>query len=143
MEARVVAKVEGPKFYYPEIGTCFIKVQSFPLPSEPLYLVGTATAAGMNPAEAIRMEEVSNGLYYTWKGNLTQGDFKFISNRESMLPSLNKGKDNQTLVERKTESDPDTWFTIEADEPEGIYAINLYRKDMTIDFQYVPFEMYI
>ena len=55
VEARVAAKVEGPKFKYPEIATTKVQITTYKPTSQPLYITGTATtggtdlnAAGMN-----------------------------------------------------------------------------------------------
>ncbi|MDR1883883.1 MAG: SusF/SusE family outer membrane protein [Prevotella sp.] len=137
LKARVVAKVNGPKFVYPEIATVSVVVKTYAPASRPLYLAGTATAAGTDPSRAIRLNETSNGKLYNWKGNLTVGNFKFLTSTESILPSLNKGRDSNTLVERNNAGDPDDCFEI---TKEGSYYIGLNTRTMKIYYGYYPFE---
>ncbi len=137
IEGRIVAKVLGPKFLYPEIVIKSVVVQTYLPQSIPLYLMGTATDAGANPSLAIKMTEVSNGRVYSWKGKLKQGNYKFIYNPASLLPSLNKGDSETSVVLRETADDPDTQFSIIT---AGTYSIYLSIKDMTISTNEVPYE---
>lgn len=137
IEARVAAKVTGPKFQYPEIASLIAEVKTFVPVSQPLYLVGTATAGGMEPADATRMNELSNGKIYNWKGALKVGSFKFIRSVESMLPSYNRGQDDQTIVERTQESEPDDYFEV---TQAGTYYIYLSKKDMSVLYKRVLYE---
>ena len=137
IEARIVAKVEGPKFLYPEIATTKVAVKTYLPKSVPLYMVGSATDAGMDPNQAIILNEISNGKVYSWKGNLKQGDYKFIFSTSSMLPSLNKGENETTMVLRENESDPDNYFKIET---AGLYFIYLSKRTMEISTTKIVYE---
>jgi hypothetical protein len=95
----------------------------------PLYLAGTANP-GTNP---IPLTETVNGRQYEWGGNLNQGAFKFLYDPENDLPSLNKGADNTTLVQRTNASEPDNLFS--ADNT-GLYNISIDRKNMKISYKY-------
>lgn len=142
LEARVVAKVKSDKFVYPEIATVNVIIQTYAQQPQPLFILGTATEAGMNTAEAIKLNEVSIGKIYTWKGRLTHGNFKFITTLETMLPSLNKGADDNTLVERRSEGDPDNYFTVT--DKEGLYSVGIDRTAMKIVYAPIVYEnMYI
>lgn len=136
LKARVVGKVDGPQFVYPEIATTSLVVKTYQAASKPLYLFGTATDGGENISKAERINEVFNGKTYAWEGNLKAGKFKFLTSQSSLLPSLNKGKDNNSLVERKAESDPDTYFDVDKD---GYYAIAIARKTMKIDYKFIEY----
>ncbi|WP_165042244.1 SusF/SusE family outer membrane protein [Dysgonomonas sp. ZJ709] len=136
LQARVVAKVAGPKFIYPEISVVEVDVKSYIIAPKPLYLLGSATQAGLDPSKATKMTEAENGVFYHWRGNLKTGGFKFIMSTNSLLPSLNKGTDDEALVERLSDSDPDNMFTIER---EGLYAIALFREESKIIYHYVPY----
>lgn len=136
LDARVVAKVDGPKFVYPEIAYSSIVVKTYAPKSRPLYVVGTATDGGNDPGKSDKIEEVFNGKLYHWEGNLKVGKFKFLTTQSAMLPSFNKGKDNNTLVERNSESEPDNSFDIDRD---GYYGISLFRKEMRIEYKYIPY----
>ena len=137
IEARIVAKVNGPKFMYPEIATVKVAVQTYLPASQPLYLLGTSTPAGLDPNKAIRMTEVSNGKIYTWKGELAQGNLKFITQFGSMLPSLNRGEQDSMLVQRNEETEPDTYFSI--NQP-GIHYISLSKKTMRISITRLKYQ---
>lgn len=137
LEGRIVAKVDGPKFQYPEISYKKIEITTYIPETTPLFIIGTATEAGLDPSKAILMNELSNGRIYNWKGKLEVGNFKFITSLGSMLPSLNKGKDDNTLVERQTEEDPDTYFEV---TEAGTYNIYLAKWNMTISWKKVTYE---
>ncbi len=137
IEGRICAKVLGPKFVYPEIAIQQVIIQTYVPKSMPLYMIGTATDAGMDISKAILLTEVSNGRVYTWKGALKQGEYKFIYSQESMLPSLNRGDADTVLVKRETEADPDNYFKIKTD---GTYSIQLSLKDMLIRTKSVKYQ---
>lgn len=137
IEARVAAKVDGPKFVYPEIAMTKVLITTFIPDSKPLYMLGTATTAGMDPLKAILMTEVSNGRLYEWNGKLEAGSLKFITTLGSMLPSYNRGEDNLSLVERTDENEPDDYFEI---KEAGSYYIKLSLKNKTVSFQQSKFE---
>jgi len=137
IEARVAAKVNGPKFVYPEIAETKVQITTFVLESQPLYMLGTATAAGMDSAKAVQMTEVSNGRLYEWNGKLNVGNLKFITTLGSMLPSYNKGEDNFSLVKRTDDSEPDDCFEI---NDAGTYYISLSLKNMTVNIQQSKYD---
>jgi hypothetical protein len=129
LEARVVANVRGEKFVYPEIAATSFSVVTYAYASVPLYLMGTAVPAGA----FIPLTERVNGRQYEWQGNLDVGNFKFVYNREQELPSLNKGADDHTLIERAAASQPDDRF--EASHS-GLYSIRIDRKNLKIDVRH-------
>ncbi|GBU07115.1 hypothetical protein AwDysgo_04460 [Bacteroidales bacterium] len=137
LQARVVAKVNGPKFMYPEISIAEVEAKTFIVAPKPLFLLGDATVAGLNPSKGIGLTEAENGVFYHWRGNLTPGGFKFITTIGEMLPSLNRGTTDNELVERTLESEADNLFAI---EKEGTYAIALFRKEARILYKLVPYE---
>ena len=137
IEGRVVAKVNGPKFMYPEIAATTVSVRTYLPESQALYLLGTATDAGLDPMRALAMNEISNGRIYTWSGNLKQGNYKFITQLGSMLPSLNRGEQDSLLVARETELEPDDYFTV--NQP-GLYYIYLSKKDMKIKTSMMKYQ---
>ena len=134
LEVRVVAKVLGPTFEYPEIATGKVEVKTFQPPSDPLYMMGTAIDA--NAANAVLMEETSNGRKYSWSGELKVGNLKFIEDLGQELPSYNRldttiaGMEQDTfLVKRVDASQPDNRFEITT---AGLYLIELSKRDMKI-----------
>jgi hypothetical protein len=129
LEARVVAKLDGPKFEYPEIAIAEFDAESYAIPAQPLYLIGDATNAGNDPSKSIKINELENGTSYNWIGKMQVGKYKFLCEYGNMLPSLNRGADNNTLVERTLESQPDDMFQI---SEEGTYGIVVLRDEMRI-----------
>jgi hypothetical protein len=132
LEARVVANIRGEKFMYPEIAVIRFTVTTYAYASIPLYLTGTANP-GSNP---IALTETVNGRMYTWQGTLNAGYFKFLYSPDNDLPSLNKGADNNTLVERNSANQPDNLFPT---EQAGFYAINIERKNLKIQYRYIQY----
>ncbi|MDR2813120.1 MAG: SusE domain-containing protein [Prevotellaceae bacterium] len=127
LEARVVANVRGAKFVYPEIAVTKFDVVTYAYASVPLWITGTAV--GSVP---IQLTEQVNGRQYTWLGELpSEGDFKFVYKPNEELPSLNKGADDHTLVERTAVSQPDDRFQTLS----GLHSINVDRKNMKINFK--------
>lgn len=137
VEARVAARVNGPKFQYPEIAYTTVRVTTYIPRSQALYITGSATPGGTDLNNADKMTELSNGRLYNWKGQLTAGGFKFITTPGVALPSYNKGADNSTLVKRTTESDPDEYFQIS--DP-GLYYIYISLKEMSISYKKLLYE---
>ncbi|SBW05579.1 SusF/SusE family outer membrane protein [uncultured Dysgonomonas sp.] len=129
MEARVVAKVIGPKFIYPEISIIPLEIKSYVPTPETLYLTGDATPVGTGLTKAIKMTEVEAGNIYQWQGVLKPGYFKFISILGEPLPSLNKGAGDNRLVNRTLDSEPDNMFEIST---ESIYNIEVRKDNMTL-----------
>jgi hypothetical protein len=127
LEARVVANIRGEKFVYPEIAVTKFTVVTYDYTSASLYLAGSANPAS-KPAICT---ELVNGRLYRWQGNLNQGGFKFLYNPADNLPSLNKGADNNTLVERTEVTQPDDLFPV---GDAGYYIININSKKQTIAY---------
>jgi hypothetical protein len=76
-------------------------------PYATLYMVGDATDGGWNNGDAIAMLRDPNDLFkFTYTGKFKPGYFKFLGQRGSWAPMYGPG-DNNTLVFRETEADPD------------------------------------
>ncbi|MDR2627012.1 MAG: SusF/SusE family outer membrane protein [Dysgonamonadaceae bacterium] len=132
LEARVVANVRGEKFVYPEIAVTKFTVIAYAYASVPLYMTGSAVPG----SEPIAITETVNGRLYKWQGLLNQGGFKFLYNLHNDLPSLNKGVDNNTMVERTDASQPDDLFPV---GKAGFYMINVDSKNMKINYSYAQY----
>jgi hypothetical protein len=132
LEVQVVANVRGQKFVYPEIAVVRLVATTFAYISVPLYLTGSANP-GSTP---IAMTETVNGRMYKWQGTLKTGGFKFVYSPQADLPSLNKGADNATLVERTDASQPDDLFPAGS---AGSYIINVDRKNMKIMYRWLQY----
>jgi hypothetical protein len=132
LEARVVAAVRGEKFVYPEIAVTNFTAVTYAYASVPLYLVGTANPEP-NP---VPLTETVNGRLYKWQGLLDQGGFKFLYDPRNDLPSLNKGTDNNTLIERTAANQPDNLFPT---GKAGFYIINVDRKNMNLIYRQIQY----
>lgn len=72
---------------------------------------------------------------------MSAGTFKFIEDLGELLPSFNKGEDENELVYRTEESQPDDLFTIAKD---GLYGIYVNTEDMKINYAPIPYpEVYM
>ncbi|MDD2245852.1 MAG: SusF/SusE family outer membrane protein [Proteiniphilum sp.] len=146
LSARVIAKViSKDKYVKPDYSTLDFSVKSYVPSSVPLFLIGDATPAHWELSSAIPMIEVINGDLYKWRGNLVNGEFKFLFSRESWLPSYNKGENSNTIVKRTSEDEPDDLFKIfglgyEKSKP---YSIVIHRYENRIDFSQVRFPKII
>lgn len=133
LDARIVARVNGgDKFQYPEIAYTKVEITTYIPISRPLYILGTATTANLDPDNAIQMHELSNGRTYSARVSMQPGNFKFITTKGSMLPSYNKGTGDNKLVERTLGSEPDNYFEI---TEAGMYYINVSLKTMTLSYK--------
>jgi hypothetical protein len=129
LEAKVTATVESPTFIKPEVSVIRIRVKTYRPAPKLLYLIGDATPAGWDMDQAIPMNEDILGKSYRWRGYLNPGSFKFITRLGNNLPSLNKGDEDNTLVERTSESQADNLFTV---TESGLYTIIIKRDEMKI-----------
>jgi hypothetical protein len=102
-----------------------------------IYLTGTANP-GNNP---IQLTQLVDGTYY-WFGDLNAGNYKFVFDPASDLPSLNRVNDS-TLVLRETATQPDSRFTI---AQAGKHAFWVDRNELTLKHKYVQYyypELYV
>lgn len=137
LEARVVGKVTGPKFMYPEIAYSKIHVTTYIQEPKPLYIIGSATAAGDDLSKGIKINEFTIGKRYHWQGELKAGKFMFVTSTTSAVPALCKGEDDTTLIESESLTDSNNQFTIETT---GTYGIAIDRSTMKIVYRKVPYS---
>lgn len=115
LEAEIIADVTTyPQFIKPEISKILVNVTSYIMKPRDLFLQGTVVD------RPVKFSNMTINKEYTWMGSLKPGTFKFTEKFDEQLPSYNKGKDENTLVYRTKESEPDELFTI---SKEGTYAI--------------------
>ncbi len=108
LEARISAEVDGQEL---QTATTQFAVTAYTPVTTTLYLIGDATPNGWSADDATEMTRTSNGIF-SWEGNLTVGNFKFITTLGSFVPSYNKGTDGK-LVYRSSDDEPDEQFVIE------------------------------
>lgn len=79
IEARVIAKVDGPRFIKPEVSTIQVNVMPYKLKVyevEELYAIGSALQSGGSPVKMTQTVEDLNSFVY--KGTLGTGDIMFM-----------------------------------------------------------------
>lgn len=130
LEAKVIARVSGDAGISDSSNVFIIKVTPYQPVTSTLYLIGDATPHGWdsNLATALSASATQSGTF-TWEGPLTSGNLKLITTPGQFLPSYNKGADDQGLVYRDNDSQPDEQFTISTP---GNYTITLNLLDLTI-----------
>lgn len=130
LEARVIAVVADPSVeqQVSEVVT-FTALPFKPAPTA-LYLIGDATPNGWSADDATPMNVISNEAGgFIWSGQLSRGEMKFITTLGSFSPSYNKGADDNTLLLRESDDQPDDKFVIES---AGMYRVKLNVLDLTI-----------
>jgi len=130
LEARVIATAAADGAS-PEISPVkTIKVTPYQAVSPVLYLIGDATPHSWDANNATPMvPSVTNPGLFTWTGNLTLGNFKFITTLGQFLPSYNKGVTNTTLVYRDDNGQPDDQFQVTSP---GVYSMEVDIINLTI-----------
>lgn len=132
LEARITANVAAEEVE-PQTATSQLNVVSYEPVSETLYLIGDAAPNGWSADAATALTpDPSDPTTFTYQGPLSAGELKFITDMGQFMPSYNKGADNNTLVYRNDDTQPDDKFVIEEG---GIYAIELNLVDLTISIE--------
>lgn len=136
LEARIVAKVNGPTFEYPEIATAQLEVATFQPPSKPLYIMGTALGLDVNTAEM--MEETSNGRKYSWSGDLLAGNLKFIDVLGQDYPGYYRdpieiaGQPQDSFMVYHETAPVDGEAQLFEVPKAGLYTIELSKRDLKV-----------
>ncbi|MDR1155713.1 MAG: SusE domain-containing protein [Bacteroidales bacterium] len=129
IEAQVVLTVRNDGFVDSETAVTQFTAVTFAYPPSPLYLAGSANPES-NPV--LLTEGIPPGSLYSWEGFLNVGIFKFLTDPDNDLPSLNKGADNNTLVERTEASQPDDCFEVTR---AGLHAIAINKQQLQIQIE--------
>lgn len=133
VKARVIATVLAAGTE-PQISESFtVKIKTYKPITKNLYLIGGAAPNGWNADNATKMNSV-NGTTggFTWQGRLNAGELKFITKLGNFLPSYNKGVEDNQLIYRETEDQPDNKFTI---SKSGQYrvTVNIITLNISIE----------
>ncbi len=130
LEAKVVSTVANNAASGETSNVVEVKVTPYQPVTATLYLIGDATPNGWSASAATAMTAVAGQPgKFTWTGNLTVGDFKFITTLNQFLPSYNKGANNTSLVYRTDNAQPDDKFTITTP---GNYSIAVDLLNLSI-----------
>lgn len=132
LEARIVANVAGTSLAQQISNIKGITVTPYKPVSSTLYIVGDATANGLNAgtADSLTRDPLVPGLFH-YQGTLTAGHFKFITTLGSLLPSYNEGTDSNHIILRQSNSDPDNQFVI---SNTSVYEISVNLITLTIGY---------
>jgi len=130
LEARVVATINTTPQSVQTSPVVAIKVTPYEPVSKKLYMFGDATPNGWDASKAIELTpDAGDPTVFVYKGALTTGAYKFLTTAGQFLPSYNRGADDNHIVYRTTESQPDNKFTI---TEAAVYKITVNLLDLTI-----------
>ena len=136
IESRVIATVHSSPVTNSTSGVVMFSVTPYEPVSRTLYLIGDASPNGWDVNNAIALTPGSDDpTAFTYQGTLKAGELKFITTPGDLLPSYQMGKDDNTLVYRTDETQPDNKFVI---TEAGIYIIKLNLVDLTISITKLP-----
>ena len=98
--------------------------------STTLYILGSATANGMNAsaADSLTPDPTVPGLFH-FTGLLTQGQFEFITTLDSLLPAYGMGADSMHIVYITSNGSPVNMFNIWSN---SVYTIDVNLISLTI-----------
>ncbi len=126
IDARVIASVVGLEGQ-DQVATTSFTATTYQAVTETLYLIGDATPNGWSADNATAMERTDNGIF-TWTGNLTAGEFKFITSLGSFLPSYNDAGNGNLYYRTSDDQADDKWII---DNPH-CYKIDVNLLTLTI-----------
>lgn len=123
--ARITASGEG---FETQTSTCDFVVIPYEPITKTLYIVGNATPGGWTLSEATEMEMKEVGYFKTTL-RLKKGFFKFVCNKESMLPGYMPGETSEDLLPRTDAAQQDKMWTVETDHLYEV-SVNLITLKM-------------
>lgn len=132
LDVRVTAHVQAEGIA-PQISEVIsVQVQTYKPITSTLYLIGSATPNGWSADDATKMNVVQGTPgAFVWQGNLTPGEYKFITTLGQFAPSYNKGDAEHTLYFRASEDDPyDVPFVV---TEAGTYQVKVNLITLRID----------
>ena len=130
IEARVIATINTTPQSQQTSQVITIKVTPYEPVSKTLYLLGDVTPNGWDANKAIKLTpDAGNPSIFVFRGALTTGSYKFITTLGQFLPSYNHGANDNTIVYRTTDSQPDDKFSI---AEAGVYKITVSLLDLTV-----------
>ncbi|PKP49994.1 MAG: hypothetical protein CVT94_03375 [Bacteroidetes bacterium HGW-Bacteroidetes-11] len=128
-EARVIATVSANNVEPQVSPVVSFSVATYEPVSETLYLYGNATPAGWDNSQALALTSGETPGMFTWLGQLSSGEFKFLTVSGQNFPSYVKGSSETTIVLRTSDSQNDNPWTISTP---GIYKINVSLLNLSI-----------
>ena len=130
LEARVIATVNSSPATEQTSSGVQMQVTPYNPVSTTLYLIGDASPNGWDATKAIALTpDPENLTTFVFNSSLQTGSYKFITTLGQFLPSYNRGADDNHIVLRTDETQPDEKFTI---TEAGRYKITVSLLDLTI-----------
>ena len=131
IEFRVISKPLNPSAA-PEVSNVVsltvVAYEPVPVP-DALYMIGDATPNGWDANNPTPMtKSPTEPGVFTYQGDLSAGELKFLTVVGEFLPSYQRGEDDNTLVVRTDFDQPDDKFVIEQG---GIYMLTVDVIEMT------------
>jgi hypothetical protein len=129
LEARVIATVLDGNVAPQTSATVAFSVTTYQPVSETLYIYGSASPGGWDNTLATALTPGNAPGTFTWQGQLSSGEFKFITIAGQHFPSYVKGSNETTLVLRLSDDQPDNKWNIA--EP-GLYKVEINLLTLSI-----------
>ena len=130
LEARVIAEVSHEEVEPDSSDIITIAVTPYEPVSTTIYFMGSAAPNGWDANMANPMVvDQDDPTTFTYQGELNPGQLKFITTLGSLLPSYQKGEDENSLLYRTDDTQPNVNFEI---SEAGIYNISMNLIDLTI-----------
>ena len=130
LEARVIATVYTSPTTEQSSQVITIKVTPYEPVSTTLYIFGDATSGGWDASKAIALTpDADDPTMFAFRGALGTGSYKFITELGQLLPSYNRGADDNHIIYRTSDSEPDNKFTV---AEAGVYNIKVSLLELTI-----------
>jgi starch-binding outer membrane protein SusE/F len=130
IETRVIATIYSSPNTTSTSPVVSFSVTPYEPVSKTLYVLGTASPNGLDADKAIALTpDVDDPTMFVYKGSLGAGSFNFITTKGLLLPSYQKGADNNHIVYRTADGQPESQFSI---SEQGMYKITVKLLDLTI-----------
>ncbi|NGM63028.1 SusF/SusE family outer membrane protein [Sphingobacterium sp. SGG-5] len=132
LDIRVTAYVQAEGIAPQVSEVLSVKVTTYKPITPTLYLIGSATPNGWSADDATKMNVVQGAPgTFIWQGNLTAGEYKFITTLGEFAPSYNRGDDDHSLYFRESGDDPyDVPFVV---TEAGSYQVKVNLITLQID----------
>lgn len=138
MEAKVISRVADDVAPGETSNTVAIKLKPYKAVTTNLFLIGDATPNGWNASGATPLTALPGQPgKFSWIGNLSAGEFKFITSLGQFLPSYNRGATNTALVYRTENAQADNKFIITTPGAYNI-AVDLLNLSVSITAETLP-----
>ena len=130
LEARLIATINTSPATQQTSGVVSIKVISYKPVSKTLYVFGDVFTSGWDAGKAIALTPgTDDSTIFVYRGAFGVGSYKFIASPGKLLPSYNRGADDNHIVYRTSDSEADNKFNV---TEAGVYKITVSLLDLTI-----------